>query len=87
MPRFWLSYDTDNVTAGQEFTVTVNIAGAVDVYGGSFQLLYDTQAFEVVVVDLKAISPGAFFENGPSFALKNSADASAGTVDYALTLT
>ena len=86
-PSFWLSYDTATAHAGQEFTVTVNVASAVNVYGGSFQLLYDTQAFEVVLVDSKAISPGPFFENGPSFALKNSVDADAGTVDYALTLT
>jgi hypothetical protein len=86
-PRVWLSSDVSQATAGQEFTVTVNVAGAVGVYGGSFQLQYDAEAFEVISPDGKAVIPGAFFEGGPSFALKNSADAATGLIDYALTMT
>jgi hypothetical protein len=86
-PRSWLTSSTEQTTAGQEFTVTVNVGGANQIYGGSFQLLYDTQAFEVVVTDSKAVTPGAFFGDSPSFPLKNSADTTSGTVDYALTLT
>jgi hypothetical protein len=86
-PRIWLSAESEQVTAGQEFNVTVNVEGALDVYGGSFQVLYDPQAFEVVLTETKAVTPGAFFGDAPSFPLKNSADAAAGTIDYALTLT
>jgi hypothetical protein len=86
-PRSWLAFPVEQATAGQEFTVTVNVGGANEVYGGSFQLLYDTQAFEVVVTDSKAVTPGPFFGDAPSFPLKNSADSTGGTVDYALTLT
>jgi hypothetical protein len=86
-PRSWLASPVEQATAGQEFTVTVNVGGATQVYGGSFQLLYDTEAFEVVVTDNKAVTPGPFFGDAPSFPLKNSTDVTGGTVDYALTLT
>jgi len=85
--RIWLSSEIAQATAGQEFVVTVNVTGANQVYGGSFQLLYDPQVFEVILVDNQAVSPGAFFGSEPSFALKNMVDATTGTVDYALTLT
>lgn len=86
-PRIWLTSEVAQATTGQEFNVTVNVGGAVQVYGGSFQLLYDAQAFEVVLDSAMAVSPGAFFGDSPSFPLKNSADVAAGTIDYALTLT
>jgi hypothetical protein len=86
-PRSWLSSEIDQAIAGQEFNVAVNVGGAVQVYGGSLQLLYDAQAFEVVLENEQAVTPGAFFGDAPSFPLKNSADAASGTVDYALTLT
>lgn len=86
-PRFWLSSDVSQAATGQEFLVTVNVAGAQGVYGGSFQVQYDPTAFEVIAVDSKAVQPGPFFEGGPSFALKNTADPAGGVVDYALTLT
>jgi hypothetical protein len=86
-PRSWLSSEVAQAIAGQEFNVTVNVGGAVQVYGGSLQLMYDAQAFEVVLDNDKAVTPGAFFGDSPSFPLKNSADAAAGMVDYALTLT
>lgn len=86
-PRSWLSSEVAQATTGQEFNVTVNVGGAVQVYGGSLQLLYDAQAFEVVLENELAVTPGAFFGDSSSFPLKNSADAAAGTVDYALTLT
>src|SRR5690349_13303838 len=86
-PQVWLSSEIAEASEGQEFTVTVNIAGASAVYGGSFQLLYDPLVFEVVLVEEKAVTPGAFFGEEPSFALKNTVDAANGVVDYALTLT
>ncbi len=86
-PRIWLSSEVAQATVGQEFNVTVNVGGAAQIYGGSFQLLYDAQAFEVLLDNNKAVTPGAFFGDAPSFPLKNSADAALGTVDYALTLT
>jgi hypothetical protein len=86
-PQFWLSSEIAEAAEGQEFTVTVNVAGASAVYGGSFQLLYDPLVFEVVLIEEKAVMPGAFFGEEPSFALKNTADAANGIVDYALTLT
>jgi len=86
-PRIWLSTQADQVTAGQEFSISVNVSGASGVYGGSFQVLYDTQAFEVILEESKAVTPGAFFGTAPSFPLRNSADVAAGTIDYALTLT
>lgn len=86
-PRIWPSAELDQAVAGQEFTVEVHVGDASQVYGGSFQLLYDPQAFEVVLNQNNAVTPGAFFGSAPSFPLKNSADPAAGTVDYALTLT
>lgn len=84
-PRIWLSSELADVTSGQEFTVTVNVAGTHAVYGGSFQLSYDPALFEVVQVENQAVAPGAFFGAGPSFTLKNTGVD--GLVDYALTLT
>lgn len=84
-PRVWLSSDTEQTTAGQEFTVTINVADAVGVYGGSFKLAYDPQALEVVLAENKAVVPGTFFNTGSIFTLVNTADA--GTVEYATTLT
>jgi hypothetical protein len=86
-PRFWLSSEIQHAVAGQEFEVAVNVGGATQIYGGSFQVLYDAQAFEVIVTDNKAVTPGAFFGSAPNFPLKNSADPATGTIDYALTLT
>lgn len=84
-PRIWPTSPVEQATAGQEFDVAINVGGADQVYGGSFQVTYDPQAFEVVLTDSKAVTPGAFFGDAPSFPLKNTAEA--GTVDYALTLT
>ncbi|MBZ0286087.1 MAG: cohesin domain-containing protein, partial [Anaerolineae bacterium] len=86
-PRSWLETSIEQATAGQEFSVTVNVGGTAQVYGGSFQLQFDPQAFEVVVTDSKAVTPGPFFGDAPSFPLVNNADTGKGTVDYALTLT
>lgn len=84
-PRIWPSSETTQVTAGQEFTVTVNVAGADKAYGTGFKLNYDPQALEVVLDNDKAVAPGAFFGDSSSFTLKNTADA--GVVEYAVTLT
>ncbi|MBI1281249.1 MAG: hypothetical protein GC179_24190 [Anaerolineaceae bacterium] len=85
-PQLQLNPDKEQVTAGETVTVTVNVVGAVGVYGGSFKLSYDPQAFEVVQSDNKAVTPGAFFANEPGFALRNVADPAAGTIEYAITL-
>lgn len=84
-PRVWLSSEIAEATAGQEFTVTVNVAGTNAVYGGSFQLTYDPTQVEVILAENLAVTPGAFFGAGPSFTLKNTAVD--GVIDYALTLT
>jgi hypothetical protein len=84
-PRIWLTSEASQVTAGQEFTVTVNVAGADKAYGTGFKLNYDPQALEAVLDSDKAVAPGAFFGDSSSFTLKNTADA--GIVEYAVTLT
>ncbi len=85
--QLWLSPGTLQVQPGQEFTVTVNVADAVGVYGGSFKLAYDPQVLEVVISDNRVITAGDLFEGRPSFTLKNSANAQEGVIEYALTLT
>ncbi len=85
-PQLQLSPDKAQAAAGDTITVTVNVVGAVGVYGGSFKLSYDPQAFEVVQTDNKAVTQGAFFANEPGFALRNVVDTTAGTIEYAITL-
>ena len=85
-PQVQLSPDKTQAAVGDTITVTVNVAGAVAVYGSSFKLSYDPQAFEVVQTDGKPVTPGAFFANEPGFALRNAVDTSAGTIEYAITL-
>lgn len=84
-PRVWLSSDVQEVATGQTFTVTINVADAIGVYGGSFKLAYDPQALEVILAENKAVAPGTFFNNTSSFTLANTAND--GTVEYAMTLT
>lgn len=85
-PRLWVSSDVQQVAAGQQFTVTINVGDTVGVYGGSFKLNYDAQALQLVLTDdSKAVTPGAFFGEQASFTLSNRDNA--GVIDYALTLT
>ncbi len=84
-PRVWLSAATDQAAAGQSVEITVHIAGAAQVYGGSFELAYDPELLEVVLADGgEAVLPGDFFGDAPNFPLMNSAGA--GSIEYALTL-
>ncbi len=85
-PQVQLSPDKAQAAAGDTVTITVNVAGAVGVYGGSFKLSYDPQAFEIVQTDDKPVTPGAFFANEPGFALRNAVDTATGTIEYAITL-
>ena len=85
-PQLQLTPDKAQAVVGDTVTVSVNVAGAVGVYGGSFKLSYDPQAFEIVQADGKAVTPGAFFANEPGFALRNAVDPTAGTIEYAITL-
>ncbi|MBZ0281000.1 MAG: cohesin domain-containing protein [Anaerolineae bacterium] len=85
-PRIWLASDLTQAAIGQEFSITVNVDGAEQIYGSSFKLSYDPLAFEVVITEGKAIVPGAFFQDQPGFELKNAASAQTGVIDYALTL-
>lgn len=85
IPRVWLSSDIQQASSGQTFTVTINAADAVGVYGGSFKLAYDPQTLEVILDENNAVTPGTFFDNSSSFTLVNKAGA--GIVEYALTLT
>jgi hypothetical protein len=82
--RVWPSSDATSVSSGQEFTVTIHVGEAEQIYGSSFKLDYDAAAFEVVQANGKVVTPGAFFEGQPGFELKNSAQG--GVVEYALTL-
>jgi hypothetical protein len=86
-PRLWLTPEAVEAQPGQEFTVTINIAEAVGVYGASFKLAYDPQVLDVVITDNKVIAPGDLFEGQPSFTLKNSANVQEGIIEYSLTLT
>jgi hypothetical protein len=86
-PLVRLVIEADSVTVGQEFVVTLRIDDAADIYGGSFRLVYDPQALEIVLVDDKAVTPGGFFAGQPGFTLKNSVDVQQGEIEYALTLT
>lgn len=85
-PQLQFVPDKTQAVTGDTITVTANVVGAVGVYGGSFKLGYDAQAFEVVQTDNKAVTPGAFFANEPGFALRNVVDTAAGTIEYAITL-
>ncbi|MEZ4671672.1 MAG: cohesin domain-containing protein [Anaerolineae bacterium] len=85
-PRLSIVPEVAEATEGQTFSVNINISGATSVYGSSFKLSYDPQLFELVQTDNKAVTPGAFFADEPGFTLRNVVDATAGTVEYALTL-
>jgi hypothetical protein len=86
-PSLSLSPENIQVQPGQEFTVTINVADAAGVYGGSFKLVYDPQTLELLFPEDRAVTPGAFFDGQPSFVLKNSANVQEGAIEYALTLT
>ena len=85
-PQLQLSPNITQANAGDTVTVTVNVLGGVGLYGGSFKLNYDSQAFEVVQTDNKPVTPGAFFAKEPGFALRNTVDTTSGTIEYAITL-
>jgi hypothetical protein len=87
-PRVWLVSEVDQMTAGQEFAVSINIQGGVQLYGGSFEIAYDPTTMEVIPGENNvAVTPGSYFGAGPSFTLSNLADAGLGAITYALTLT
>jgi hypothetical protein len=80
--------EAEQITSGQEFAVAINIQGGSQLYGGSFEITYDPALMEVIPGENNvAITPGTFFGAGPSFTLTNAADASLGSITYALTLT
>lgn len=85
-PTLSITADAEQAAAGQTVNLTINVSGAMNVYGTSFKIAYDPSALEVVATDGKAVRPGAFFANEPGFALRNIADASQGVIEYALTL-
>jgi hypothetical protein len=80
-----LSAPAEPVNAGDTFTVTIQVGNATGVYGGSIRLTYDPLALEPVTTDAGVVT-GDFFGNQPGFTLKNVADATTGTIDYAMTL-
>ncbi len=81
-----LTAPVSQVNAGDTFTLTIDVAEAVGVYGGSVKLAYDPLLLAVVPMDSQVVILGDFFEAGPSVVLKNTVDASTGIIDYALTL-
>ncbi|MBC6936744.1 MAG: hypothetical protein DWB42_13015 [Chloroflexi bacterium] len=84
-PRVWLSAAAEQAAAGQSVVITVHIAGAAQIYGGSFELAYDPEVLEVVLAEGgEAVQPGDFFGSAPNFPLMNSAGA--GVIEYAMTL-
>jgi hypothetical protein len=84
--RFWLSPDVEEVKTGETVTIAINVSEAQGVYGTSFKLSYDPEAFEVVPAGNKPVAPGEFFANEPGFALRNTHDPQTGVIEYALTL-
>jgi len=85
-PQVQVNPDKTQAVAGDTIIVTINVTGAAGVYGSSFKLNYDPQAFEVVQTDDKPVTPGAFFASEPGFALRNAVDTTNGTIEYAMTL-
>lgn len=85
--QLWLDPEAQSVSAGEVFSVAVRVGDAVGIYGGSFKLIYDPAALEVVIDENVVVTPGDFFGGQPGFTLKNSVDVEAGVVEYALTLT
>jgi len=87
-PRVWLLSEVDQFTSGQEFAVAIQIDGGNQLYGGSFEVVYDPALMELIPGENNvAITPGSFFGAGPSFTLSNAADIRLGSITYALTLT
>jgi hypothetical protein len=87
-PRVWLISEIEQMTAGQEFAVSIQIEGGSQLYGGTFEIAYDPALMEVIPGENNiAVTPGGFFGAGPSFTLSNMADARLGSITYALTLT
>ncbi len=79
--------DVSQVTAGQEFTVNVQVTNADQIYGVHFQLAYDPTSFQAVATDDgKIVSLGSFFGTNPSTVMRNIADDQTGLINYDLTL-
>jgi len=81
-----LTTPISEVNAGDTFTLTIEIAEAVGVYGGSVRLTYDPLLLAVIAPENQPVTPGDFFAAGPSLPMKNTVDAASGTINYALTL-
>ncbi len=79
--------DVDQATAGQEFTVKIQVTNADQIYGASFELSFDPSAFEVLQPASLVVEPGSFFDGIAGFPLQNTVDAETGTISFALTLT
>ncbi len=75
------------VVAGQVVEVSVEVAEARDLYGADVLLSFDPAVVEVVDADPSLadiqVAQGAFFD--PGFTLRNIADNTAGSVQFALT--
>ena len=81
-----LTTPVSQINAGDTFTVTIDVADAVGVYGGSVQMTYDPLLLAVVPAGELVVTPGDLFAAGPSVGMRNVADPAAGIIDYALTL-
>lgn len=86
-PAVWLSLPTQEVAAGQEFTVDVNVTDGVGVFGGSLLLSYNAQILEVIAQDNQVLVPGDFFKGQTGFTLVNAAKPQDNLIEYAMTLT
>ena len=86
LAQLYLDGPGTDVPEGQEFTVDVQLADIVDVYGIEFTLDFDASILEVLDDGGAA---GVQIELGdcpaPDFVVTNSADNVAGTISYAVT--
>ncbi len=81
-----LTVPVDQVSMGETVAVTIAVQDVAGVYGGSIELSYDPQILEVLQPENQPVTPGDFFANQPGFPLKNVADVTTGSIEYAMTL-
>jgi hypothetical protein len=86
-PLLWLSPASSGVIPGDSTEVVVQLDGISNVYGAELHLTFDPAV--LAVVDADGSQSGVQISAGscpaPGFTVTNSADNSAGAIDYALT--
>ncbi len=78
------------LAAGETTTLTIQVAGASDLYGVELHLQYDPAVLQVLDADVNQagvqLRPGDLLDPGAGFTVANRADNEAGALDYAITL-